>query len=160
MLDETGMAMGPLHTIVQPSLCHITRSCPQLSPSALCLPPTTRKDHLSQLTPTQYGTEASCADFLFRRCFSTGILIYLDERSIIKAFLFTIWFIISPQFQFLLIFFFFFPLQKIFQSSWLRAVTSKRNQEKVKPSRLPKTLNRSKKSQGEKIHKLCTLHHL
>lgn len=54
----------------------------------------------------------------------------------------------------------FFPSpQKIFQSSWLRAVTSKRNQEKVKPSRLLKTQNRSKKSQGEKILRLYTPHH-
>lgn len=43
-----------------------------------------------------------------KRCFSTGIIIYLDEGSIIKAFLFTIWFVISIQFPFFYIFFFFF----------------------------------------------------
>lgn len=93
--------MGPLHVMVAPSLCHVTHSCPQLSPSAL------QKDHLSHSAPTEHSTEASCADFLFKTCFSTGILIYLDESRIIKAFLFTIWFIISLWFQFLFNIFFF-----------------------------------------------------
>lgn len=158
-LDETGVVTEPLHTTMQPvymSLWHVNTQAAHNSLHFMSSASNTEGLPKSLDSHVVSHRDLFCWLSKYLRDFSSWTFLF----TWIKALL-SMWFFSPSGFLPPLSFNFYYNFfqQKIFQSSWLRAVTSKKNHEKVKLSQLPRRLNRSKRNQREKIHRLL-LHRL